>query len=103
MKLEYHHFHLFIILLVKRIEKPQPRFNEWKNVSFSLGKTTKSYGKRNGERDIGEKDYVNCSIFMSLISCIGMKDTMLCPKSSLLSPLEYAVIIEEAPGFTKKA
>lgn len=30
-----------------------------------------------------------------------MKDIMFCPKS-LLSPLEYAVIIEEAPGFTEK-
>lgn len=32
---------------------------------------------------------------------IGMKDTMLCPKSFLLSPLECEVIVE-APGFTEK-
>lgn len=50
MKLENHHF---IILLVQRIEKPEPRFNEWKNVS-SLGKL-QSYGKRNGKRTLERK------------------------------------------------
>ena len=38
-----------------------------KNIPIVLGKTAKSYGKRHGERDIGKKDYINCSIFISLV------------------------------------
>lgn len=65
MKLEHNHFHLFIILLVKTIEKPEPRFNGLDNLSFSLGKTIKSMAKRM-EKGTLERN-INISIFMSLI------------------------------------
>lgn len=88
MKVKHHHFHLFISLLVKRIEKPEPRFNEWKNVSFSLGKTTVIWQKEWRKGHWRER---LCKLFHIHVSYsyIGMKDTMLCPKSSLLSPLDH--------------
>lgn len=73
--------------------KAWARFNGWEKYLLRFRKTT---GIWHGEMDTGEKDYINCFIFLPLVPTLEWD--IICVHPNLLLCLPR--IMEEAPGFT---